>query len=68
MEKTIKHRTVNFLGRNGYFLSTGTSIITLDAGTLVAIQPITSRGIVGRASIEIPIEAVPELIAALSKL
>jgi hypothetical protein len=65
MEKTIKFdRTVQFLGRNGGFKCTGVSALATSDDTLM-IEPITSKGDVGRCFIEIPIENVSAFINAL---
>jgi hypothetical protein len=60
-------RTANFLGRNGMFKQTGISVATTGAKS-VTLQPFTSKGIIGRAWLEIPLEDVPSVIAALQKV
>jgi len=67
MIQKIEHREVNFLGRNGYFKAHGVSIMDVDAGTIVAIQPITSKGDIGRMTLEIPRESLPEFIQGLQR-
>lgn len=43
-----------FLGRNGYGKSSGVVAFNLHAGTIIALVPLTSRGVSARASIDIP--------------
>ena len=61
-------RTVNFLGRNGMFKQSGVAVTKTPGQTLVTLQPFTSRGDIGRAWLEIPLEDVPSVIAALQKV
>jgi hypothetical protein len=75
----IKHQRTAFLGRNGYFKSTGVSIYKDDSTVWfdaspetkpvprIILEPITSRGVTGRCCIEIPLEAIPKFIKALKK-
>lgn len=65
MEHKFK-RIVNFVGRNGYFKSSGLSITTDHLDNLVNIEPITSKGDVGRCRIEIPIENIPDIVTTLN--
>lgn len=66
-EETIKfNRTVQFLGRNGGFKCTGVSVITTQDNS-VMIEPITSKGEIGRSFIEIPIENIEVFINTLKK-
>jgi len=58
-------RSVNFIGRNGYFKAKGLDLYANES--IVIFQPITSKGNVGRCSIEIPIENVAALMNALSE-
>ena len=60
----IEHSETHFIGRNGYFKQRGVSVRST-VGNTVLIEPITSRGTVGRCMIEIPKDTVPELIKAL---
>jgi len=60
-EISFKTKTA-FTGRNGTFQAAGLLITGRDP---IKIQPITPRGRVGRCSIQVPIESVLELIAAL---
>ena len=63
---TIKFTSseARFLGRNGYFKSSG-----LEVGTVpcfgATLTPITSKGLVARCSIEIPADAIDATIKAL---
>lgn len=54
---------LTFLGRNGAFKCTGIDISQI--GDRIMIMPYTSRNIVGRAYIEIPVKKLPEVIAHL---
>lgn len=60
-------KTVKFTGRNGSFKSTGVYLSNSFEGDVV-IEPITSKGIVGRSQIEIPKESVQEFIDELKQL
>lgn len=57
-------RNVEFLGRNGLFKQSGISVATV-IGNRVMLEPITSKGDIGRASLEIPNENVVDVIKAL---
>lgn len=61
-------RTTNFTGRNGYMKCNGLNILTLDHNRSVMLSPLTSRGTVGRCDVEIPLEALLEVIATLQAL
>ena len=64
MDAKIKYdRNVNFIGRNGYFKASGLDVYANES--IVIVQPITSKGEIGRCSIEIPIENVTALISHL---
>jgi len=66
MDAKIKYdRNVNFIGRNGYFKASGLDIYANES--IVILQPITSKGVTGRCSIEIPIEAVAALMNILNQ-
>ena len=68
MAKIINFKKeVEFLGRNGRFKCTGVSLSNSFEGDIV-IEPITSKGLVGRSMIEIPKENLNELIDELKKL
>lgn len=56
----------HFLGRNGVFKQHGLMIFeTLDT---VEFCPVTSKGEVGRATVTIPKDRIPELMKALSDI
>jgi hypothetical protein len=64
--------TVEFLGRNGTFQSTGVQINNWNnhvstGNPYIEIEPLTSRKLAGRCRIEIPTEHLPEFIKALQK-
>lgn len=66
--KTINFKeTTTFLGRNGEFKSTGLAI-SMSLLNEVFIQPITSKGTIGRAYLAVPIDSIPELIKAISDM
>jgi len=60
-------KQVGFLGRNGMFAQTGMSINNYGNQTKVTLEPITSKGWIGRSSLEIPMENVSSVIRALEK-
>ena len=57
-------RMMSFFGRNGQFNSTGLKIWT-GSNKNVYIEPITSKGAVGRCFLETPAEDIPALIKLL---
>jgi hypothetical protein len=61
-------RTMTFTGRNGNFNCSGVEFLPLDHNQSILISALTGRGDVARCDIEIPLEAVPELIAKLQSL
>jgi hypothetical protein len=65
MLKYIPHNATNFLGRNGYFIAIGINVSIVDG--IVLLNPVTSKGEQGRAQLEIPKKAIPDLIAALQE-
>lgn len=66
MEAKINYegKPVRFIGRNGYLKQSGIYVYANES--LVILQPITSKGEVGRCSMEIPIEYVAALVNILS--
>ena len=56
-----------FLGRNGYGKCSGLEIGILTED-VVSIEPLTSRAVVGRARITIPVDKIPAVIEALRDL
>ena len=66
-EEQVKFaRTTSFLGRNGHMKCGGIDITSF--GSSVTLSPLTSRGVIGRCNIEIPLENLPEVIAKLQSL
>ncbi len=57
-------RKVKFIGRNGCFQCTGVEISNIQG--VVTIEPITSKGEVGRCQIEIPQESVNDFVNAIT--
>lgn len=60
-----KELDLYFLGRNDYARMCGVVITPLLSTKTIHIEPITSRGIVGRCSMQIPLNQVGEFIDAL---
>jgi hypothetical protein len=63
---------VSFLGRNGVYGAVGLYLGRLDSSPITGplrlnIAPVTSKGKLGRAWLEIPLVAVPALVAALQR-
>lgn len=58
------NRNVNFIGRNGAFKCIGLEIANIQG--VIVIEPITSKGQVGRCQIEIPQESVNEVVNAIT--
>jgi len=72
MEDITYPRILHFEGRNGYFKCGGITVIASDLDpakyhNYVTLMPLTSRGAPGRCSIDVPMESVDDLIAALQK-
>ena len=61
-------RTTKFTGRNGNFNCSGVELLPLDHNKSVLVSALTGRGDVARCDIEVPLEAVRELIAKLQAL
>ena len=61
-------RTTRFTGRNGNFKCSGVELLPLDHNKTVLLSALTGRGDVARCDIEIPLEAIPDLIAKLQAL
>lgn len=70
MAMTIKFsRQASFTGRNGYFKSSGIELLDLSSLTNeVMISPITSKGLVGRCHISVPLDDLPQFIKELQNL
>lgn len=60
-------RLVNFIGRNGMFKQSGISVVQHDRKN-VSLIPFTSKNVIGNCFVEIPLEDVPSVIAALKKV
>lgn len=58
-------RVTSFLGRNGTFQASGLKVWAGRYNGGVYLEPITSKGKVGRCCIEIPAEDIPALIKLL---
>ena len=61
-------RQTHFTGRNGYLKCNGVQFTPLQHNNSVLMLAVNSRGDVARCDIEIPAEALPELIETLQKL
>lgn len=72
IKRVLFKQVVSFLGRNGYFKAIGVEIMVIHAkdpdNSFVSISPITSKGDIGRAVIEVPLNNVNELIEGLKEL
>jgi hypothetical protein len=68
MENITYKSTVNFTGRNGTFKQTGIAISAMPSDKVITLQPITSKNCLGNAAMDIPFDAVADVIAALSAL
>jgi hypothetical protein len=60
-------RLVDFIGKSGMVKSSGVSVQPWFSTKIVVMQPLTSRGIVGSAQIEVPMEDIPDFIDAVKK-
>jgi hypothetical protein len=60
-------RTTNYTGRNGYFKLCGVELLRLLQNDSIMLTAISSKGI-ARCDMEIPNEAIPDLIAALQEV
>lgn len=62
----------NFTGRNGYGKSAGIDVVLIDYGndseSKILLTPLTSRKVLARCDMTIPISSVPELIAVLQSM
>lgn len=64
IEYTYFSRITNFTGRNGLMKCSGIEIMPI-SNDRVILSPLTSKGIVGRCDIFIPVEDIPKLIQTL---
>lgn len=62
------NRQTHFTGRNGYLKCNGVQFLPLAHNNSVMLLAINSRGDVARCDVEIPNEAIPELIESLQQL
>jgi hypothetical protein len=62
-------KATTFLGRNGYFMMKGIEVADLrwNQVDVVELRPITTKGYVARAFMQIPVEDVEEFITVLQK-
>ena len=67
-DKATWERTTRFTGRNGNFRCSGIEFLPLDHNKSVLVSALTGRGDVARCDIEIPLEAIPEVISKLQAL
>ena len=69
MQEQVKfNKFTQATGRNGCLKCSGLDILSLDHNGTILLAPLTSKGYVARCDIEIPVEAVPELIAKLREM
>jgi hypothetical protein len=62
--KVVKYNENSyFLGRNGEFQMSGMEL--MEVNNNIVLHPITSKGLIGRATLTIPKEHVQEVIEAL---
>ena len=61
-------RTTRFTGRNGNFKCSGVELYPLEHNRSLLVSALTGRGDVARCDIEIPLEAIPDVIAKLQAL
>jgi hypothetical protein len=72
----LSHGSIEFsqrtesIGRNGMLITTGLYIHKnlWNNGETVSISPVTSKGLVGKCSIEIPTADIPQLINELKRI
>jgi hypothetical protein len=65
----INYKTrVSAIGRNGIMIQTGLEVLPIGdvPRKVVSLSPLNTRG-VGNCSIDIPIDAIPDVIEALRK-
>ena len=54
-----------FLGRNGHYRMCGLVVSPFPNANVIYFEPLTSRGVVGRCSMQIPFSILPSLIEVL---
>jgi hypothetical protein len=60
-----KELELHFLGRNGPGCMCGVRVIPIEDLSALHLEPITSRGVVGRCSIQIPVGQLHQFVDAL---
>lgn len=64
-EIRFKKRITAFKGRNGVMKCSGVEVYRGGDLSTMWLSPLTSRGVVGRCYIEVPVEDIPALIKAI---
>lgn len=59
-------RIVSFEGRNGMFKQGGLEVMCGAKEKIVSVFPLTSKGNIARGMVEIPLEAIDDVIRALT--
>lgn len=60
-----KDLELHFLGRNGLGRICGAEILPIAGQAALHIEPVTSKGVAGRCSIEIPVNHLHQFVSAL---
>jgi hypothetical protein len=60
-----KELELHFLGRNGLGRMCGARVVPIEDLTALHIEPVTSRGVAGRCSIQIPVGQLHQFVEAL---
>jgi hypothetical protein len=60
-----KELELHFLGRNGLSCMCGARVIPIEGLSALHVEPITSRGVTGRCSIQIPVGQLHQFVDAL---
>jgi hypothetical protein len=60
-----KKLELHFLGRNGPGRMCGARVVPIEDLTALHIEPVTSRGVAGRSSIQIPVGQLHQFVEAL---
>lgn len=69
MIRTVKFpRITQFTGRSGYFKCSGLELMALEHNKSIMLSPLTGKGDIGRCDIEVPLEALDELIETLKEI
>jgi len=70
MNKVSFKTNTSFLGKNGMFKCTGVNVTRADFNNekpYITIAPITSKEVIGRCMIRVPVENIPDLIKLLQE-